>query len=113
MTFLPLAGSPGLVQAGDMSSRDRPIRTARRGAGPATARAGQALGRAAHAVAAVFAECHYAQARLLQLRMNPDRYVIGGGQAPDNYAEFLFRTSGPLRHEPSADKRFAAGPGRR
>ena len=64
-------------------------------------------------MAAVLAECHDAQARMLQLRMSPDRYVIGGGQAPDNYADFLFRTAGPLRHEPSADKRFAARPGHR
>ena len=74
---------------------------------------GQVLRRWAQAAAAVLAECHYAQARMLQLRMNPDRYVIGGGQAPDNYAEFLFRTSGWLRHEPPADKRVAARPGRR
>ena len=50
---------------------------------------------------------------MLQLRMNPDRYVIGGGQAPDTYAEFLFRTSGWLAHEPPADKRLVTRPGRR
>ena len=93
-----------------MTSRDRSTCTARRGAGHVT---GQVLRRWAQAVAAVLAECHDAQARMLQLRMNPDRYVIGGGQAPDTYAEFLFRTSGWLRHEPSADKRFAARPGHR
>jgi len=81
--------------------------------GAARPTAGRALRRLAGKAAAVLAECHYAQARMLQLRMNPDRYVIGGGQAPDSYAEFLFRTSGWLRHEPPADKRFPARPGRR
>ncbi len=81
--------------------------------GTARPTAGRALRRLAGKVAAVLAECHYAEVRMLQLRMSPDRYVIGGGHAPDHYAEFLSRTSGWLRHEPPADRRFAAGPGRR
>ncbi len=80
--------------------------------GTARPTAGRALRRLARKVAAVLAECHYAQARMLQLRMNPDRYVLGGGQAPGTYAEFLFRTSGWLPHEPPAGKRCAARPGR-
>ncbi len=48
--------------------------------GTARPTADRTLRRLARKVAAVLAECHYAQARMLQLRMNPDRYVIGGGQ---------------------------------
>ena len=44
---------------------------------------------------------------MLQLRLAPDRYVINNDQAPATFAEFLFRTSGLLIHEPAADKRFA------
>ena len=44
---------------------------------------------------------------MLQLRLSPERYVINSDQAPATFAEFLFRTSGLLTHEPAADKRFA------
>jgi hypothetical protein len=44
-----------------------------------------------------------------QLRMAPDRFLPDSGQAPDDYAEFLFRTSGSLVREPSARQRLAAG----
>lgn len=71
----------------------------------------RAVLRAARAVAAVLAECNRAQRRMAELRLNPDRFLLdGGAQPPDTYAEFLFRTSGLLHHEPPADKRF---PGRR
>jgi len=56
-------------------------------------------------VAAVIAECNYAQRRLAVLRASPDRYVIQSDLSPDTYREFLFRTSGPLAHEPSAARR--------
>jgi hypothetical protein len=47
---------------------------------------------------------------MTELQLSPDRFLMdGGAQPPDTYAEFLFRTSGPLTHEPPADKRF---PGR-
>jgi hypothetical protein len=59
----------------------------------------------ARRVASVVAECNYAQRRAIVLRMAPDRYVIGEGEAPADYAEFLFRTSGALLHEPAAGKR--------
>jgi hypothetical protein len=59
------------------------------------------------AIAAVVAECHRATCTMRQLRLAPDRYLPDSGQAPDNYAEFLYRTSGPLRHEPSARQRAA------
>ena len=44
---------------------------------------------------------------MMQLRLAPDRYLPDSGEAPDDYAEFLFRTSGPLTREPSARKRAA------
>lgn len=50
---------------------------------------------------------------MMELRLAPDRYVPDPAQAPDDYAEFLFRTSGSLAHEPSARQRLAAGRGRR
>lgn len=56
-------------------------------------------------IAAVIAECNYAQRRLAVLRASPDRYVINSDAAPDTYPEFLFRTSGPLAHEPSSARR--------
>jgi hypothetical protein len=56
-------------------------------------------------VTAVIAECNYAQRRLAVLQTSPDRYLMRSDLAPDTYQEFLFRTSGPLAHEPSARKR--------
>jgi hypothetical protein len=56
-------------------------------------------------VAAVIAECNDAQRRLAQLRASPDRYMARPDLAPDTYQEFLFRTSGPLAHEPAAARR--------
>ncbi len=58
-------------------------------------------------IAAAVAECHRATRTMTQLRLAPDRYLPDSGQAPDEYAEFLFRTSGPLRHEPTAKQRAA------
>lgn len=62
---------------------------------------------AVRTMAGVIEECNYAQRRMLQLRLNPERHVINNDQAPATFAEFLFRTSGLLIHEPAADKRFA------
>ncbi len=56
-------------------------------------------------VAAVIAECNYAQRRLAVLQVNPNAYLLNLRQAPDTYREFLLRTSGPLLREPSAAKR--------
>ena len=56
-------------------------------------------------IAAVIAECNYAQRRLAVLRASPDRNMTRSDLAPYSYQEFLFRTSGPLVHEPSAAKR--------
>ena len=56
-------------------------------------------------VASVIAECNYAQRRAAAWRMAADTYVHGGNKAPTDYAEFLFRTSGALLHEPAARRR--------
>jgi hypothetical protein len=60
------------------------------------------LTRAARRVADVIAECNYAQRRMTALRTAPDRYLIDAGAAADDYAEFLYRTSGVRPHEPTA-----------
>ncbi len=73
-----------------------------------------AVRRAARAVAATLAECNRAQRRMAELQLSPDRFMLdGGAKPPDDYAEFLFRTSGLLAHEPTADKRFSGGHARR
>jgi hypothetical protein len=60
-------------------------------------------------VAEIIAECSYAQRRMTALATAPDRFIAAPDQAPDDYAEFLFRTSGALRHEPSARARERFG----
>jgi hypothetical protein len=69
----------------------------------------QLLRSAALTIASVVSECNDATRVMTQLSSAPDRYLPNSGQAPDDYAEFLFRTSGPLAHEPSARRRLAAG----
>ena len=59
----------------------------------------------ARRVAGIVAECNYAQRRMTILRTAPDAHLTGAGQAPDNYTEFLFRTSGTLLREPDARHR--------
>jgi hypothetical protein len=73
----------------------------------------ETLRRLAHTIAAVVAECNYAQRRMQQLQAAPDRYLTEPDAAPQDYAEFLFRTSGWLQHEPSARARGARAHGRR
>jgi hypothetical protein len=63
------------------------------------------LARFSRRVAGIVAECNYAQRRMLALRTTPDVYLADGDKAPDNYAEFLFRTSSALLHEPAASGR--------
>jgi hypothetical protein len=63
------------------------------------------LKRLARRIAAIFGECAAAQRRMTALRMAPDRYAPRPAKAPDTYAEFLFRTSGTLLHEPPARAR--------
>jgi hypothetical protein len=69
----------------------------------------QMLRSAAHTITSVVTECNEATRIMSQLRMAPDRFLPDSGQAPDDYAEFLFRTSGSLVHEPSARQRLATG----
>jgi hypothetical protein len=61
-------------------------------------------------LAALAAECDYAQRRMLARQTAPDTYLSGADRAPDSYAEFLFRTSGLLRHEPAAAARSRRRP---
>jgi hypothetical protein len=65
------------------------------------------INRIARRIGSVVAECNYAQRRLTQLRLSPDTYIYDSEHAPSSYGEFLFRTSGPLQHEPSARDRAA------
>ena len=64
----------------------------------------------ARRVAGFFAECNYAQRRVTILRTSPDAYLTAMNQAPDDYAEFLFRTSSALLHEPAAAGRAHGRP---
>jgi uncharacterized Rossmann fold enzyme len=61
-------------------------------------------------VVGLMAECDYAQRRLFELRTTPDAYLTDADKAPDDYAEFLFRTSSVLVHEPAAAGRAHGRP---
>jgi hypothetical protein len=62
-------------------------------------------------VAALIAECDYAQRRWVQLKLSPESYVVEPNRAPGTYAEFLYRASGGMWHEPSARERESCGRG--
>jgi hypothetical protein len=55
------------------------------------------------------AECNYAQRRMLELTTSADFYLMKPATPPDTYAEFLMRTAGYLRREPSARQRSRQG----
>ena len=59
----------------------------------------------ARRVADIVAECNYAQRRMTILKTAPDAYLNVADKAPEDYAEFLFRTSGTLLREPDASHR--------
>jgi hypothetical protein len=61
-------------------------------------------------VAGVVAECNYAQRRMFALRSAPDAYLTDRDQTPEDYAEFLFRTSSVMLHEPAAAGRAHGQP---
>jgi hypothetical protein len=61
-------------------------------------------------IANIVAECDYAQRRSFAIMTNPDSYLTDRDHAPDTYAEFLFRTSGGLVHEPASAQRAHGGP---
>ena len=63
------------------------------------------LARIGRRIVGVLAECDYAQRRWFTVMTAPDSYLTSSDQAPDDYAEFLFRTSSSLVHEPTADDR--------
>jgi hypothetical protein len=64
-----------------------------------------AVRRAAGKLAETVREMNEAQQRMLARQTATDRYTLHPDTAPDTYAEFLFRTSGALLHEPSARQR--------
>jgi hypothetical protein len=68
------------------------------------------LARFGRRIANVVAECNYAQRRSFEIMTNPDSYLTDRDQAPDTYAEFLFRTSGGLLHEPASAQRAHGRP---
>ena len=82
----------------------------------ALARPTTGLARIGRRMAGVFAECDYAQRRWFTVVTTPDSYLTNSDQAPDDYAEFLFRTSSSLVHEPTAadraDRAYRARGGR-
>ena len=97
MALLPLvrrahSGDPELVSTNDKQTSNRCTVLS-------------AAARLARRFAGVLAECHQAQRRLLELQLSADRYLTDPDSPPDTYEEFLFRTSGLLRHEPPARKR--------
>ena len=61
--------------------------------------------RVADKLADVIHEMNEAQRLMLALGTTTDRYGANAG-APDTYQEFLARTAGALRHEPSARTRI-------
>jgi len=63
------------------------------------------LWRLGRRIAAVVGDCRYTQRRAFVLRASVDRYLLHPDSPPDTYPEFLFRTSGPLLHEPAAAAR--------
>ena len=69
-----------------------------------------ALTRFGRRAADLVAECNYAQRRVFALRTTPDAFLANRDKAPDDYAEFLFRTSSALLHEPAAAGRAHGRP---
>ena len=68
------------------------------------------LARFGRRVADIVAECNYAQRRMFALRTAPDVYLADRDKAPGDYAEFLFRTSSAMLHEPTASGRAHGRP---
>ena len=71
------------------------------------------LARIGRRIAGGLADIDYAQRRIFALMTTPDAYLTDRDRAPDSYAEFLFRTSSSLVHEPcAADRVNQADPAR-
>lgn len=73
----------------------------------------QAVRHVGRAVADVVRECNYASSRLFEIRLFPDLCAAEGNRAPDTYADFLWRSSVALWHEPSAGRRAVGARPRR
>ena len=86
-----------MSDAGGMTSTDR-----------ASAAIWRAARRAARRVADVVEECNYAQQRLYELRLDPERYALDSDRVPATYGEFLFRSFGPQWREPAGRLRRSA-----
>lgn len=80
-------------------------RSGRSGIASHSQQLGASLMRFARRVRDIIAECAQAQRRLTELTTAPDRFLMTPNKAPDTYEEFLFRTSGLMRHEPPARTR--------
>jgi hypothetical protein len=101
LALLPLATGPSARQACPMSNANMSNADYReRGVAPF-------ISRMTRRAADIVAECSYAQRRLTHLRLSLDSHVYDVRQTPDSYHEFLERTAGALRHEPSARDRTA------
>ena len=61
----------------------------------------------ARRISQIISECNEAQRRLTYLRLSYDRYLTQPDTPPETFTEFMLRTSGPLRREPSAGQRLA------
>jgi hypothetical protein len=64
----------------------------------------------ARGLADIAAECHYAQRRLYQLRLELDRYVIEPDRAPVTFSEFCLRSGRAHWCEPTASERAGGAP---
>jgi hypothetical protein len=70
----------------------------------------QVARRLAQGLAGITAECHYAQRRLYELRLELDRYVIENDRAPGTFSEFCLRSARPFWCEPAAGERASGSP---
>jgi len=70
-------------------------------------RATAALLRAVRRAGSAVAELDRLNRRLTTAHLSLDAYLPHPDTAPDTYSEFLTRTGGSLRHEPSARARLA------
>jgi hypothetical protein len=87
LSLLPLSIGLARGDAGSMSKAASPVR------------------RIARNLLAVLDDWADAQRKLAELRLAPEQYVFKRNTPPQDYAEFLYRTSGVLPHEPSARAR--------
>jgi hypothetical protein len=69
-----------------------------------------ALLRAVRRACSALVELNRQLNRVATIQMSQDVYMIRPDVGPDTYAEFLSRTRGRLRHEPSARARLDGHP---